>query len=63
MKKPNKLWEIGWSAYMEGHPDHLWVLANSAELAARKAKKYLHKQGNTSIQIKVVQQHGEIDVF
>lgn len=63
MKQTNKLWKINWTAHLENYPDKLWVLATSAELAARKAKVYLRKQGNTSIQIKSVEQHGTLDVF
>lgn len=71
MKKPNKLWEVGWVAHYENHQDALYenhqdalyILANSAEIAACKAKKFLHKQGSTSIQIKSVLQKGTIDVF
>jgi hypothetical protein len=61
--RPTKLWEVGWVAHWESHPDHLWIIAQSAEVAARKAKVYLRRKGNTLVQIKTVIQHGTIDVF
>lgn len=63
MTKPTKLWAIKWQARFEHHPDALWVVASSAEKAAGKARKFLKKEGNTSIEIKAVEQHGTIDVF
>ncbi len=61
--KPNKLWEVGWTARWEAHPDHLWVIAPSAEVAAKKGRRFLVKKGNVRVQIKTVIQHGTIDVF
>lgn len=63
MNRPDKLWNIRWTAFMVSYPDNLWVLATSAEKAAGKARKFLKKLGNTSIQIKTVEQQGTIDVF
>ena len=43
--------------------DQLWILADNVEVATRKAKRFLKKDGAINIHIKAVIQHGTIDAF
>jgi hypothetical protein len=62
-KQSTQLWSVKWVARFVNYSADLWVLADSAEVAARKAKKFLRAQGNTSVVIKGVNSRGTIDVF
>jgi hypothetical protein len=63
MKISSNLWDVAWEARFVIYPNHLWVLAESAEIAVRKARRYLKKAGNTGIKIQSVTSKGTIDVF
>ena len=41
----------------------LWIIAENVEVAARKAKRVLKKDGGSSIVIKAVESHGTVDAF
>lgn len=41
----------------------LWIIANDVEIASRKAKRFLKKDGAVNVVIKTVTGHGTIDVF
>jgi len=46
-----------------GNYVRLWIIAENVEVAARKAKRFLKKDGGSSIVIKTVEGHGTVDVF
>lgn len=61
-----KLWEVKFSGIgtrTVGSSDQLWIIADNTEVASRKAKRFLKKDGGINISIKSVIQHGTIDVF
>lgn len=65
MKIPQsyKLWEIKYTSQWSIYDTPLWVLGDSAEVAARKTRRFLKKQGNTFIKITGVRSNGTIDIF
>jgi hypothetical protein len=60
------LYSVKWSGSgartVSGY-SRLWIIANDVEVATRKAKRFLKKDGAIAVQILAVEQHGTVDVF
>lgn len=61
--QPTSLWEIRYTTRWDRYDIGLWVLADSAEVATLKSRKFLKKKGNTLIKINSVVSKGTIDIF
>jgi hypothetical protein len=61
-----RLYSVKWSgteARTVGADSNLWIIADNVEVASRKAKRFLKKDGAVGIVIKSVESHGTIDAF
>jgi hypothetical protein len=58
-----RLWSVKWRAQFQDFPNSLWILGETPEIATRKARRFLKKDGCKSVFIKSVESHGTIDVF
>lgn len=61
----NRLWAVGYTSLTHSYHDQqrLWILADSVEVASRKAVRVLRKDGHKNIAIHDVSSHGTIDAF
>jgi hypothetical protein len=60
------LYSVKWSgsgARTVSKYSNLWIIAQSVEVASRKAKRFLRKDGAVGVVILTVEGHGTIDVF